>query len=331
MVLVAVLWVLLLLSLLAASYALTVRTSVALARNAVGSAEAEALASAGIHRAMAGLVASIDPPLFRLDGTPYGWGFADGEVRFTIADEGGKIDLNAARPELLSALFQTVGMRAKEADSLAAAIDTYRKRVNGEEEGQTSEPSGDEPADGQSTGALPGSADRSLAFALVEEVLRVPGFSGDLYHLVAPSLTVYSGSDQPDETNAPPDVAMALHMVEAGSAGGGAGAKQAELRARLDERRSRLGAAVRSRESESLGGGAASAGSPRSLLGGSNSEGTAGNGTVLIHAEAMTAGGSVFVREAVIRISLEQSPPYVVLAWRQGARWLFPLDEGAAG
>ena len=49
MVLVAALWVLLLLSMLAVSYSLTARTSVALARNVVGEAEAEALADAGHH------------------------------------------------------------------------------------------------------------------------------------------------------------------------------------------------------------------------------------------------------------------------------------------
>lgn len=340
MVLVAALWVLLLLSMLAVSYSLTARTNVTLARNIVGAAAAEALADAGVHRIIAGLAGSSDPPPFRLDGTPYAWAFGNGLVRMALDDEGGKIDINVAEPKLLSALMQTVGIRAKQADALAAAIDTYRKLVSDENDAGRNNETGGQPAAktaGADQASRPaGAADtespnRSMAFALVEELLRVPGVSGDLYQRIAPFLTIYTGAETPEEDNAAPEVVMALHIAESGGAGGGAGVKQAELQARLDQRRSQLGDAVHTREQGSLGGGSAAAGSPRSLLGDSAAAARQGNGTVLVHAEAMTEGGSVFVREAVIRVSLEQSPPYVILAWRHGRRWLFPLEASAAG
>lgn len=325
--LVAALWVLLLVSILAASYSLTARTGVGLARNAVGAAEAEALADAGVHRVMAGLVATTETPFYRIDGTPYQWAFGTGLVRFTVEDESGKIDINTASAKLISALLQVTGVRAKDADAEADAIVSYRERLTGETNSASDSTEGTAPA--AEDGTAPPS--RSLAFALVEELLRVPGISGDLYRRVAPFITVYTGAEEPDENAALPETALALNIAKAGGAGGGAGVKQAELRARLEDRRNSLGAAVQQREQGSLGGGSAGAGSPRSLLSGSDEKPNAGNGSVLIHAEAMTAGGSVFVREAVVRLSLEQSPPYVTLAWRQGARWLFPLEPSAPG
>ena len=75
MALVAVLWLLVLLSALTASYSLTTRTNLALARNIVGAAEAEAAADAGLQRALAGLIATPDRQVFRVDGTPYAWTF----------------------------------------------------------------------------------------------------------------------------------------------------------------------------------------------------------------------------------------------------------------
>jgi Type II secretory pathway, component PulK len=339
--LVAVLWVLLLLSMLAVSYGLASRTSLALARNVVGRAEAEALADAGVHRVMAGLVATTAVPFYRIDGTPYRWAFGNGEVRFSVEDESGKIDINTASPKLLAALFQVVGMRPRDAEALADAVDAYRNRLTDEANANQGAPADDTRVDEdvEAAGApvvdqsahATSEPQRSMAFALVEELLRVPGVTGDLYRRIAPVVTVFTGADTPDETTALPEAALAVSLSRSGSTGGGAGAKQAELRARLEQRRSSLGEAVRGREQGSLGGGAASAGTPRSLLGDADSEPTSGNGTLLIHSEAMTVGGSVFVREAVVRLSLEQSPPYVVLAWRQGTRWLFPVDQPGAG
>lgn len=333
MVLVAVLWILLMVALVAASYSLTARTSVTLARNVVGAAEAEALADAGVHRVVAGLVASSEVPLYRIDGTPYAWAFGDGEVRFTMEDEGGKIDINTAPPKLLSALFQVTGQRPRDADAIADAIVSYRERVTGISSTNDQYGAGSDAAfdDGDGTQGAGGGdttpPDRALAFALVEELLRVPGVTGELYQRVAPFVTVFTGAEEPDETNALPEVAMAVGIAQSGGTGGGAGVKQAELRARLDQRRASLGAAVRAREQDSLGGGAAGAGSPRSLLDDGESEPNLGNGTLLIHVEGMAAGGSVFVREAILRLSLEQTPPFVVLAWRQGRRWLFPVGS----
>ena len=54
--LVAVLWVLMLLSLVAASFMRTTRTEINLTRNLIESAKAEALADAGVYRAIYGVL-----------------------------------------------------------------------------------------------------------------------------------------------------------------------------------------------------------------------------------------------------------------------------------
>jgi general secretion pathway protein K len=320
-VLVAALWMLILLSVLAASYSSSTRTNLALARNIVGGAEAEALADAGLNRVVAGLLAPLDPPVLRADGTPYVWVFDTGEVRFTIEDEGAKVDINAASRTLLAALLQAVGLGFKEADALALVIVRYR----GDTPTDATAPSS-EPVD-EDTDAEP--EPQPLPFTLIEELLQVPGMTGDVYARIAPLITVHTGLEQPEESVALPEVRMAIDIVRSGGTGG-AGVKQAELKARAAERRSRLGEAVRSRES-GLGGGAAAAGTPRSILGEAEASQQSDVGTMMIHAEARADGGSVFVREAVVRLSVEQSPPFVVLAWRQGKRWLFPLERPPAG
>ena len=66
--LVVVLWTLLLLSLIAASFLTLTRGEIGVARNAVDNARAEALADAGVHRAVLGLMRPVSGGGWRVDG-----------------------------------------------------------------------------------------------------------------------------------------------------------------------------------------------------------------------------------------------------------------------
>ena len=123
--LVMVLWVLILLGLVAASFLRETRLSTGIARNASENAKAEALAEAGIQRAMLGL-ADSDVTAWRLDGTPYQFALGDGTVVVRIQDEGGKVDLNLAPPPLLQGLLQINGVEANAARNLLDAIVDFR-------------------------------------------------------------------------------------------------------------------------------------------------------------------------------------------------------------
>ncbi len=65
--LVTVLWVLMLLSLIAASFMRTTRTEINLTRNLIESAKAEVLADAGVYRAILGLLDSDPERAWRAD------------------------------------------------------------------------------------------------------------------------------------------------------------------------------------------------------------------------------------------------------------------------
>ncbi|MCH9013875.1 MAG: general secretion pathway protein GspK, partial [Proteobacteria bacterium] len=237
--LVTVLWVLMLLALIAASFTRTTRTEVNLTRNLIENAEAEALADAGVYRAVLALLApqteglidegmeslirlgSENPAVvrrrieqdlraeleagnlapeaaamftegWRSDGTVYAWAFGGGEVRISIQDEGGKIDLNGAPDELLRGLFlaaawtgpdgEILGLDPSEADALVDAIRDFAdaddlKRLNGAED-----------RDYEAAG-LPWGA-KDAAFTAVEELQQVLGVTAPLYQAVAPALTV---------------------------------------------------------------------------------------------------------------------------------------------
>ena len=124
-----VLWALVLLALLATVFGGNARTEVLLARNLVENAQAEALADAGIYRAIAGLTKEPREGGFHGDGRVYTWHAGGGEVRFSVRDEGGKIDLNQASDILLRELFVAVGVDPKRSAELADATSTSATRT----------------------------------------------------------------------------------------------------------------------------------------------------------------------------------------------------------
>ncbi|MFO1152192.1 MAG: type II secretion system protein GspK [Rhodospirillales bacterium] len=314
--LVAVLWFLILLSALSASYSLTTRTNVALARNIVGASEAEAAADAGLQRALASLITTQDRQPFRLDGTPYSWAFDTSEVRFVIEDEGGKIDINAASEPLLAALFRVAGVVPKQADGLAAAIADFR------DEDHDRRPTGAEDPDYARDKAAQGAKD--APFQAIEELMQVKGMTGILYRAIAPAVTIFSGAEQPEEKVAPPVVVAALGELSGRGTVGRAFSTEGFLKSQGEARSARQSEAVSDRQ-QAVGRG--NSDRATTALTGEEEEdegGQSGLSTFGVHVEARTANGSVFAREAVVRITPDQVPPYSVLAWRQGPRWLFP-------
>jgi len=122
--LIAVLWTLTLLSIIAAALSLEARSTTRIARNVAENATARAAADAGIQRAILDL--ETDSRKFRADGTIYAWQFASSSVQISIKDEVGKINLNQAPETVLAALVSSVGVDLAKAQSLADAIADYR-------------------------------------------------------------------------------------------------------------------------------------------------------------------------------------------------------------
>lgn len=275
---------------LAASFGISTRTQVNLARNMVAAVEAEAIADAGVIRAAAGLAVSLRQGGLRADGTVYAWQFAGGEARFFIGDEGGKIDVNTAPPGLLRDLLDVVGA-GREAQGLAEAIVAYR--------------GGDAPPGGEGDDPLagveeePGGAAGAVRFALLSELQRVPGMTGEVYRLIAPALTVYGEQPEPDARAASPLVRETL--------------------ARQNRRQAEPAKPDDMEEAPPL-----PPSGPLLVLAEGSFARRSPLGIFTVHCEGRSPNGAVFVREAVVAGDYGGDSAFSIRAWSQGRRVLFP-------
>ncbi len=297
--LVAVLWVLVLLALVAASFTVTTRSEGRIVRNAVENARARALAEAGVNRAVLGLLERRTDAGWRADGSEYAFTLAGGEVTVSIRDEMGKIDLNRAPDELLRGLLVVAGVADQAAGALVDAIVDFRdgndlRRLNGAED------------DDYRRAGLPyGAKDRP--FDSVAELQQVLGMTPELYRRLAPSLTVHSARARIDPAVAPADVLAAVPGMEA-----------VEVERRLAARE------------------AAAPGVPRAAVPTASALGRryfapSRNIAYTVRSLARMESGAVFVREAVIRLAPGKEAPYRILAWRRGELPAARAEDAAGG
>jgi general secretion pathway protein K len=205
-----VLWVLALLTIIAVGLTAAQRTESALASNQLDTARFHAAAEAGIAWAALNLSAprtlfegDVDPWI--PDGSVRVWTFAGEDLEIRVVNEASLIDLNRASRGLLESLFAAVGLGEDQASALADAIEDWRDpddltQLNGAEDGDYEDA-------GRSYGAKDG------RFDSVEELQLVLGVDQDLYHTLAPALTVDSGRSNPDPEFAPPLVQAALQGI----------------------------------------------------------------------------------------------------------------------
>lgn len=176
-----VLWSLLLLSTIATGLNRDARDELRLARNGAASARAEALADAGVARAVYGLMDLRPEERWRGDDRPYGLALGGGTVEMRVQDEAGLIDLNAAPEELLADLFAVLGVPEDRAADIARAI--VERRASPESGGP---------------------------FEAPEALEGLSGLGRDLAARAAPFLTVVTRQRTADPTVAPVAVLQAL-------------------------------------------------------------------------------------------------------------------------
>jgi general secretion pathway protein K len=183
MALLVVIWVVALLSLLAAGLAATARSGAVLARNREESALAQALAEAGVSLAILGLLEADAAGQWRADGEERHFALDGGRIDVSVQDEGGKIDLNYADEMLLSGFFSEF-VEPRAAADLASAIVARRIR-------------------------RPGDATPRALFATVDEVRELPEIDPLLFEQTAPFLTVYSWQPNINPRTAPREALLA--------------------------------------------------------------------------------------------------------------------------
>lgn len=146
-------------------------------------AQLQAAADGAINVGILSLLgsAATQPPV---TGTPFTIDLAGTEIRMSVIDESGKIDLNFATPETLQNLLAGAGLSTGEAQDMTARIVDWR---SGAADG-TSQAGDPASYAGAGLDYLP----RHAPFQSVAELRLLVGMSDSLYAAVAPLLTVYS-------------------------------------------------------------------------------------------------------------------------------------------
>jgi general secretion pathway protein K len=191
-----VLWACTLLAILLGGYAALARTEGLQTRYQFAQTQAHYAAEAGIMRAFYGLQDPINKNRWIGDGRIYSLSFDHAYVKVTAIGESGKVDLNAASPEVLQALFQAAGATPADAKALAANVVDWR-----------SAPLVASDLDkfrAQYRAAGRDYGPRTALFVSVEELQMVLGMTPALYRKIAPDITIWSGNAAPDPNTAPP-------------------------------------------------------------------------------------------------------------------------------
>lgn len=337
--LVIVLWALTVIAVIAANFTTANRDGLFLARNTVERAKAEALADAGFYRAVLAVVSQeaepqagedaaagqlddlasslqsvrasfgstqdadqgeeqfgeLGPPTWRTNGKIYEWPLAEGSVLISIQDEAGKIDLNAATEDLLLQLFSAIEMPNQDPAEMVDRLIDYR------DTDQERRPLGAEDIDYRRADLGYGAKDRP--FERTDELRRVLGVTLEMFAQIRPLVTVHSGQRGVDPDVAPAGVLGVLSAMT----------DQPEAPDRAAEATDRtLAGRVAGRQSR------ANRSSSRERA-------------FTIKTEARTAGGGVFVRQAIVELTGDRDQPITVRQWEQARSRLNVQASETAG
>ena len=284
--LIAVLWLTILLTVIASGFAFSMHGEAMAARNALSLAQARAAADGAVERTAFELTRPRTlPDVWKADGSAQTW--QDGEIKLTTVavDESARIDLNTAAEPLLKGLLQNVGgLDAFAADSVFAAIADWR------DVDDLKRPNGAEEPDYRAAGKTYKPA--NAPFDSIGELARVLGVTPGLVARIADSLTIYSRQPGINPLTASRDVLLAIPNVTPE-------AVDAYIAQRNDALANKLPAPP----------------FPQA-------RGFAAGATPVwrIRAEATMPDGVTFVRDAVLRPSVDVRRPMIALLWQEGAR-----------
>ncbi len=293
--LILVLWVTILLTVIAGSFAFAMRTDMQVVRNSVSLARAQAAADGGMYRA---LYESYKPfndlERWKADGTEHEVVVGDATVRVSALDESGKIDINTASPELLKGLFVSIGLEDEAATALVDAIQDWR------DSDDLTRPHGAEEREYQAAGLKYKPA--NLPFQTVDELRLVLGMKPDIYRRVENLITVYSRQPGLNLNIAPREALLAIPGVTA----------------------DQVDTFIAQREA------ARAANQPLPLFPAAQRfAGAAFNLAFSLRADARLEDGTVFVREAVVQVLPDPKRPYAFLAWKEMVPAAVQPSEGS--
>jgi general secretion pathway protein K len=207
MVLMIVLWTIALCSALAMATSVSFRSFAGIGIIDRDRTKSDALLTAGLEMA-AGLATDWpDTPSLERETV---FDLSTGTVRASINDEGGRIDIGKAPPDLLAALLHAVGASQSHADSAAQSIVAWRGR-NDERSADTN-PANNNAANTTNANA-PDKKAPNVFLTNVNQIAEVPGMRSEWVAAIAPLTTVF-GAETVNPLTAPAGVIAALPGVD---------------------------------------------------------------------------------------------------------------------
>jgi general secretion pathway protein K len=198
-IIVAALWILIALATLAAIYSIYINNSALAVSVTDDRLQAEALVSASLELTAYRL--TVPKEVSRPTRGQFGFRLGRANVVVNYFSETARIDLNAASKNLLAGFFEALGASNDDANRYADRIIGWRKPPKPMDQA-------DEAALYRSAGLpyLP----RGAPFAHVSELWLVHGLPPTLVERALPFVTVYSGREDINVFDAPPEVIAAL-------------------------------------------------------------------------------------------------------------------------
>lgn len=202
---IVVVWVLALLAVLLAGFAVIARTEALQARHLAESTRARYMAEVGISRAIWELRNADPLTRWVSDGRTYDFEFEGAKIQVGIQDEAGKIDLNAVDGPVFQRFLVAHGVEEQHAQQIADALVDWRDADD------LTQPMGAEDADYEREGFPYGAADNG--FQTVGDLQQVMGMDYDLFRKLEPDLTIWGGNAIPSAGSASSAVLMSFPGV----------------------------------------------------------------------------------------------------------------------
>ena len=186
MILVVVLWFITCIALLVASLNQTVQSATTVIRDEITASQTTSVLDAGLQIAAFHMVQTGEKQWIA-DGRTYREVINGIPIGIRIFDESGKVDLNRAKPELLTRFLQRFVTTPRTAIDLTNAIVRVREAAGVRDPQQDEKPKIASLDAGEKT-----KTNEKRAFAHITQLLDVPGFTYKLYSVLEPHITVYN-------------------------------------------------------------------------------------------------------------------------------------------
>jgi len=282
---VIVIWVLSLLTIMAGSFALTMRRETTVISAVKDNAVVLALAETGVGVAQQMLFLDDENKRWRADGSIYQIDYQQAIIRVRVFSELGKIDINKADEVLLTEMMKSSAIELDKQQEIVSAILDWRDQddlvhTNGAEKQQYED---------AGLSYQPANKD----FQLIDELQMVLGMTKELYQQIKPLVTVYSKQAKVNLKNASKEVIQAIGKLD-----------QATMDQYLQERKDNYQAQLPAPEFPIMGGG---------------KQGSDDNQAYTIISQAQLnedfiSGIKVTFKKAA---QIEEENPFQILSWQQ--------------